>query len=44
MQTTVKPVKTVDVSSQLSGQMAELLVDFNDEVREGQPIARLDSA
>ena len=40
---TVKPVKTVDVSSQLSGQMAELLVDFNDEVREGQPIARLDS-
>src|SRR6478672_6191243 len=40
---TTKPVKTVDVSSQLSGQIAELLVDFNDEVREGQPIARLDS-
>jgi HlyD family secretion protein len=40
---TIKPVKTVDVSSQLSGQISELLVDFNDEVREGQPIARLDS-
>jgi HlyD family secretion protein len=40
---TTKPVKTVDVSSQLSGQIAELLVDFNDDVREGQPIARLDS-
>jgi HlyD family secretion protein len=40
---TLKPVKTVDVSSQLSGQIAELLVDFNDNVRKGQPIARLDS-
>jgi HlyD family secretion protein len=30
------------VGSQLSGQVAELLVDFNDEVREGQPLARLD--
>ena len=40
---TIKPVKTVDVSSQLSGQISELLVDFNDEVRKGQPIARLDS-
>ena len=39
---TIKPVKTVDVSSQLSGQIAELLVDFNDDVRKGQPIARLD--
>ena len=39
---TIKPVKTVDVSSQLSGQISELLVDFNDEVRKGQPIARLD--
>src|SRR5262245_36958241 len=40
---TIKPVKTVDVSSQLSGQVAELLVDFNDDVQEEQPIARLDS-
>jgi HlyD family secretion protein len=35
-------VGTVEVGSQLSGQIAELLVDFNDEVREGQPLARLD--
>ncbi len=35
-------VVTVEVGSQLSGQIAELLVDFNDSVREGQPIARLD--
>jgi HlyD family secretion protein len=40
---TIKPVKTVDVSSQLSGQIADLLVDFNDDVREGQAIARLDA-
>jgi HlyD family secretion protein len=35
-------VGTVKVGSQLSGQIAELLVDFNDEVRQGQPLARLD--
>lgn len=35
-------VGTVEVGSQLSGQVAELLVDFNDEVKEGQPLARLD--
>jgi HlyD family secretion protein len=40
---TIKPLETVDVSSQLSGQIAERLVDFNDDVRKGQPIARLDS-
>lgn len=40
---TLQPVKTVDVSSQLSGQVAELLVDFNDNVLKGQPIARLNS-
>ena len=38
----VNAVVTVDVGSQLSGQIAELLADFNDEVREGQPLARLD--
>src|SRR5215208_5069652 len=32
----------VDVSSQLSGRVAEVLVDFNDQVKVGQPIARLD--
>lgn len=35
-------VVTVEVGSQLSGQVAELLVDFNDEVTKGQAIARLD--
>ncbi len=40
---TLNAVETVEVGSQLSGQVAELLVDFNDEVKEGQPLARLDS-
>jgi HlyD family secretion protein len=35
-------VVTVKVGSQLSGQIAEVLVDFNDEVKKGQPIAKLD--
>ena len=39
---TLKALVTVQVGSQLSGQIADLLVDFNDEVREGQPLARLD--
>jgi len=38
----LEAVGTVEVGSQLSGQVADLLVDFNDEVREGQPLARLD--
>lgn len=33
---------TVDVSSQLSGRIAEVPVDFNDSVKAGDPIARLD--
>jgi HlyD family secretion protein len=40
---TLNAVETVEVGSQLSGQIAELLVDFNDDVSEGQPLARLDS-
>lgn len=39
---TVKAVVTVEVGSQLSGQVDQLFADFNDEVRQGQPIARLD--
>lgn len=39
---TVSAVVTTEVSSQLSGQIAELLVDFNDVVHKGQPLARLD--
>ncbi|SLN14589.1 Macrolide export protein MacA [Roseovarius gaetbuli] len=35
-------VVTVEVGSQLSGRIAELLVDFNDPVTSGQPVARLD--
>ena len=38
----VHAVVTVDVSSQLSGRMAEVAVDFNDHVKAGQIIARLD--
>jgi HlyD family secretion protein len=39
---TLNAVATVEVGSQLSGQVAEVLVDFNDEVKKGQPLARLD--
>jgi HlyD family secretion protein len=39
---TVTPVTQVQVSSQVSGQIKELFVDFNSEVKEGQLIARLD--
>src|SRR5262245_13692278 len=39
---TVEAVATVDVSSQLSGQIAEVFVNFNDLVKTGQPIAQLD--
>jgi HlyD family secretion protein len=38
----VEAVVTVDVSSQLSGRIAKVFVDFNDTVRAGQPIAQLD--
>tara|TARA_R110002094_G_scaffold1149_3_gene5747 strand:- start:94 stop:1566 length:1473 start_codon:yes stop_codon:yes gene_type:complete len=38
----VRALVTVEVGSQLSGQLAEVLVDFNDSVEEGQVIARLD--
>jgi HlyD family secretion protein len=39
---TVTPVTQVQVSSQVSGQIKELFVDFNSEVTAGQLIARLD--
>ena len=38
----LNPVRQVQISSQISGQIKELLVDFNSQVREGQLIARLD--
>jgi HlyD family secretion protein len=39
---TLNPISTVDVSSELSGRIAEVLVDFNDKIRAGQVLARLD--
>ena len=36
---TVQPVVSVVVGSQVSGQVKEILVDHNDVVKEGQPIA-----
>lgn len=39
---TVRALVQVQVGSQLSGQVAELLVDYNSTVEEGQVIARID--
>lgn len=36
-------VQTVQVGTQVSGQITDIRVDFNDQVRRGQVIARLDS-
>lgn len=41
---TLAAVVTVQVGSQISGLVKEMLVDFNSEVRQGQLIARLDPA
>jgi HlyD family secretion protein len=38
----VETVLTVEVSSQLSGRIADVFVGFNDWVKAGQPIAQLD--
>lgn len=35
-------ISTVDVGSQISGQVIEVLADFNDRVSKGQVIARID--
>ena len=40
---TVSPRVLVAVGSQVSGRIAELLVDFNDPVTKGQVMARIDS-
>ena len=40
---TLSAVRTVQVGTQVSGQIAEIHVDFNDRVRQGQLIARLDT-
>jgi HlyD family secretion protein len=39
---TLNPVTSVQVGTQVSGQIKELLVDFNSVVKQGQLIARID--
>jgi HlyD family secretion protein len=39
---TLAPVELVQVGSQISGRIRELLVDYNDKVEKGQIIARID--
>ncbi|WP_407152460.1 efflux RND transporter periplasmic adaptor subunit [Bradyrhizobium sp. ORS 86] len=41
---TLEAVDTVEVSSQLSGQVAKLMADHNSRVRTGEPLAALDAA
>ena len=38
---TLHPIQQVDIGAQVSGQITELLVDFNDSVKAGQVLARL---
>lgn len=40
---TLNAVTTVQVGTQVSGQLAALYVDFNDRVKKGQLLARIDS-
>lgn len=40
---TVEPLNTVDISSELSGTVKEVLVDYNDEVEKGDVLATLDT-
>ena len=39
---TLSPVKTVEVGSQVSGRITELMADFNSPVKKGDVIARID--
>lgn len=39
---TLSAISTVVVGSQISGQVTDVLVDFNDQVAQGQVIARID--
>jgi HlyD family secretion protein len=41
---TLEAVETVEVGTQVSGNLAHIYVDFNDVVRKGQLLARLDTA
>lgn len=40
---TINPLQTVEVGTQVSGTVARLYVDFNDQVKAGQVIARMDT-
>lgn len=40
---TLSAIRTVEVGTQVSGQIVELKADFNDHVRRGELIARLDA-
>jgi HlyD family secretion protein len=40
---TLQALATVEVGTQLSGQIAGLFADFNDEVTKGQPLVQLDT-
>ena len=40
---TINPITTVIVGSQLSGQVVEILANYNDEVKADQIVARLNS-
>lgn len=39
---TLQPLNTVDVGTQVSGLIEKVLVDYNDEVKDGQLLAQLD--
>ena len=39
---TLQATQTVEVGTQVSGQVAQIFVDFNDQVRAGQLVARID--
>src|SRR5579864_6742181 len=39
---TLSAVKTVQVGTQVSGQVTQILADFNDHVKKGQLLARID--
>src|SRR5690606_26452534 len=40
---TIQPVMTVQVGTQVSGKVTDLYADFNDRVKQGQLIARIDN-
>lgn len=41
---TISPVTTVEIGTQVSGTIAKVYVDFNDQVRKGQLLAVLDTS